>query len=326
MRRTYLSLHGGSGGPRRRRGGVKTVEGTVVFKSSRNIRVETPEGELLCSMRGRFRAAPNRVVAGDRVRVTRLQPGDGVLEEILPRRSEMRRASAGGKIVLVAANVDQLLIVLSAREPAPRWALVDRMLVAAECDGIEPIICLNKWDQVEDSPEERRTLEDVLAMYRALGFPAHALSAVRGAGLESLVGWLRGKTTALSGHSGVGKTTLLNKLYPGLDLATREVNVVTGKGRHATTAVRLLKLPFGGYAVDTPGFREFQPVGLPRAELGRHYPEFREHVGRCRFNDCLHREEPQCAVRSAVEGGLIPKMRYDNYLQILSSLSDAPQS
>lgn len=300
------------------------IQGTVVLKSSRGVRVETAEGLLDCSLRGRFRTLEDRrwtPVVGDRVIVSLLGAAEGALERVLPRRSELERATAAGTPILVAANVDGLLVVIAARDPPPRWALVDRMLVEAHRSGIEPAICVNKWDQVRGDPGVTEDLERSLAMYRALGYRALPLSAREGMGLDGLIEWLRGKVTAFSGHSGVGKTTLLNRLDPSLRLATCDVNPVTGKGRHTTAAVRLLRLPFGGYAVDTPGFREFQPVDLSPPELGRHYPEFREWIARCRYKDCLHRTEPGCAVQEAVRGGMIPKMRYDNYLQVLSALA-----
>jgi ribosome biogenesis GTPase len=296
------------------------------MRSSRNLRVDTEEGVLLCSLRGKFRTRESsgcQPVAGDRVVVSKLDRAEGVLEQVLPRRTEVQRATAGGRLVLVAANVDGLLVVLSARDPPPRWSLVDRMLVAAYRDDLEAAICLNKWDQVEGADVERKSLEEVLKLYRSLGYVSFAVSARDGAGLEDLARWLHDRVTVFSGHSGVGKSTLLNRLVPDLDLETLEVNPVTGKGRHTTTRVLLLPLPGGGYAVDTPGFREFQPVDLPPAELGRHYPEFRDHVARCRFSDCLHQGEPKCAVRQALEAGRISKFRYDNYLQVLRALLQA---
>lgn len=306
------------------------LRGTVVLKSSRRVRVETPEGVLDCALRGRFRRLddPRWVpVVGDQVIVSRTGGSEGALERVLQRRTELERATAGGTAVLVAANVDGLLVVQSAREPSPRWALVDRMLVAAHRAEIEPALCLNKWDQVRQSPAEAEELERILAMYRSLGYPAFVSSATEGTGLEGIAEWMRDRVTALAGHSGVGKTTLLNRMDPDLDLATCDVNPVTGKGRHTTSSSRLLKLPGGGYAVDTPGFREFQPVELTPPELGRHYPEFREAIARCRFKDCLHLREPGCGVREAVAAGLIPNMRYENYLQVLSSLhpSEGPR-
>jgi ribosome biogenesis GTPase len=309
--------------------GAERLEGIVIQKSSRDVRIETAQGILVSTFRGRFRQqhkGGSFVVAGDRVEVSRVGESEGVLERILPRRTEVTRATAGGKPIVVAANMDRLLVVLAARDPPPRWALVDRMLVSAHRDSLEPAIALNKWDQAEMTPSVVKELEEILDLYRGLGYPAFALSALNGSGLDKVIEWLRGKSTAFSGHSGVGKSTLLNALDPSLGLQTGDVNVVTGKGRHITTAVRLFKLPFGGHAADTPGFREFQPVALSPGELGRHYPELRAAMAGCRYKDCLHRSEPSCAVRDAVSRGGISKMRYDNYLQILTSLLEMGKS
>lgn len=301
----------------------RKVEGVVVRKGSKDIRVDTPDGTLLCSLRGRFRRGErgrSPVVVGDRVLVSVLSETEGVLESILPRRSELMRGTAGGRPNVVAANVDRLLVVLAARSPPPRWSLVDRMLVAAERDSLEPAICLNKKDQVAAGSQDARSLESALEVYRGLGYVSFSISALRGTGLEPLESWLKDEVTVFSGHSGVGKSTLLNCLIPGLEVGTGRVNAVTGKGRHTTAAVSLFGLPSGGYVADTPGFREFFPVGLKRAELGRHYPEFRRVQVSCRYSDCLHRVEPSCAVRDGVESGEISRLRYDNYLQILSTL------
>ena len=292
-------------------------------KGSKDVRADTPNGTLLCSLRGRFRKGEggrSPVVVGDRVLVSELSATEGVLEAILPRRSELVRGTSGGTPIVVAANVDRLLVVLAAKEPPPRWALVDRMLVAAERDSLEPGICVNKQDQVAAGTSNAELLGTTLEMYRELGYASFSVSARLGTGLEPLASWLQDEVTVLSGHSGVGKSTLLNCLVPGLDLGTGHVNAVTGKGRHTTSAVSLFRLPGGGYVADTPGFREFLPVDLKPAELGRHYPEFRRVQAGCRYKDCLHRVEPTCGVKDAVESGQISRLRYENYLQILSTL------
>jgi len=300
------------------------MEGMVVQKSSRDVRVETESGLLLCSLRGKLRAEGREgspVVAGDRVLVSDLGKGQAVIEKILPRKSELTRATAGGRRRVVAANVDSVLVVVAARDPEPRWSLVDRMLVAAERQGLEPAVCVNKWDLVTPGDAQ---LESLLGLYRDLKYTVFAASARLGQGVEDLAGWLRMRVTVFSGHSGVGKTTLLSRLRPDLEFSTVEVNPVTGKGRHTTSFVRFVKLPGGGYAVDTPGFREFQLVELRPEELGRYYREFREIPGSCRYADCLHRTEPECAVRAGVDRGIISKIRYENYLHVLSALPGSP--
>jgi ribosome biogenesis GTPase len=293
------------------------LEGVVVQRSSSDVRVDTPGGSLRCVLRGRLRGcAP--VVAGDRVVVLPLREGEGRIENILPRRSELVRGTASGKPIVVAANLDRLLVMLSAREPPPRWALVDRMLASAARDGLEAGICLNKWERVAGEPAAAAALEGILSLYRGLGYAAFAISALRSEGIAPLEDWLQGRVTAISGHSGVGKTTLINAMNPSLTLRTGVVSTVTGKGRHTTSAVSLYPLPLGGYVADTPGFREFALVGMTPAELGRYYPEFQRFLSRCRYQDCLHSTEPACAVRQAVQAGDVSKFRFDNYLQILS--------
>ncbi len=300
------------------------LEGIVIQKSSRDVRVDVGPEVLRCEFRGRMREreAGRVVVVGDRVAVTRLADGEGVVEIVHARRNELVRETAGREKVLVAANVDQVLIVLSAFEPAPRWALADRMLIAAERDDVVPAIALNKADQALEASGARQELRETLGIYERAGYPTFAVSAVTGEGLDRLKAWLQGKVTVFSGHSGVGKSTLLNALRPDLALGTGEVNEVTKKGRHTTTAVSLHRLPGGGHAADTPGFREFLPSDLSPSELGRHYPEFRSvfEGARCRFTDCLHRTEPACPIRKGVESGAIPQLRYQSYLQILATL------
>ena len=297
-------------------------EGIVIHKSTSHVRVEVEGGILRCALRGKLRdqgGGRSPLLVGDTVVVTPAGEGEGVIERILPRRTELVRGTAGGKPVLVAANMEQVLVLLAAREPSPRWGLVDRMLVAARRDDLAPAITLNKIDQLDDDSKLRGEIAPILLEYRALGYPTFEISALRGDGLGDVMTWLSGKITAISGHSGVGKSTLLNALIPGLSIETGEVNEVTGKGRHTTTAAALYRLPAGGYIADTPGFREFVPVGTSPAEIGRHFPEIRGLLGGCRYNDCLHREEPSCAVRAAVEAGGIPRRRYESYLKLVSS-------
>ena len=308
-------------------------EGLVVHKSSRNVRVRTPEKTWLCFLRGKFRAQGSGglpVVVGDRVAFRPTAEAEGVLEEVLPRKSELRRArSASGRRrrggrqeqQVIAANMDQVLCVLAARAPEPRWGLADRVLIASRLDEIDAGICVNKWDQVEDDMEAASELEETMDIYRRLGYPVHRASALHGRGCEELERWLRDKVTVLSGHSGVGKSTLLNALSPGEDVPTREVSESTGKGRHMTTAATLYELPEGGFLVDTPGYREYGLFDLDAPTLALYYVEFEPHVSACRYKDCLHVREPECAVLAAKARGEISEFRYQNYQRILASLT-----
>jgi ribosome biogenesis GTPase / thiamine phosphate phosphatase len=223
---------------------------------------------------------------------------------------------------VAAANIDQVVIVVSASPPPPRWALADRILVEAGCQDLAASIAVNKIDLAPNGSAERTAIEDAAAVYRAAGFPVYLIGASTGEGFESFTAHFLGKTSTLAGHSGVGKTTILNRLVPEAGFPIGEVNPVTGKGRHKTTWSVLVKLPGGGYVADTPGFREFGLVGILPEDLGKHYPEFLPMISGCRFKDCLHREEPRCVLRAAVEEGRISRLRYRNYLQILKSLVD----
>ncbi len=298
----------------------KQLQGQVVRKSSRHLEVETAAGRLRCSLRGKFRQRRRgaSILVGDLVTVTALGDGEGVVEAVSPRTTELTRSTAGGRPVAIAANIDQVLLVLSAREPSPRWALVDRVFVAAHRQNLDPAVFVNKLDRLVESPEEVRELERLLEVYRQLGYPAFAGSALSGEGLDALRDWLRDSITVLTGHSGVGKSTLLNALSPDLELVTGDVSQRTGKGRHTTTAVTLFPMPFPGFVADTPGFREFALAGVEAAEVGRFFPEFRPFIGACRFRNCLHVSEPGCQVLAAVDRGEISKSRYDGYLQIVA--------
>ena len=313
---------------------ASALEGFVIHKSSRNVRVRAGSEVLLCTLRGRFRdekTGRSPVVVGDRVTVEPCGEGEAVLEEILPRKTEIRRARAlrrgrrlrPGKApaeeLVVASNVDQVLIVMASCTPPPRWALIDRVLISTAWEKVEGAICLNKWDQVEDEDEVREDLEECLGVYEDLGYGCFRLSALGRTGIEALATWLKDKVTVFSGHSGVGKSTLINALCPDLDIQTSHVNRVTGKGRHTTTAATLYELPGGGCLIDTPGYREYGLSNIESAQLSRYYSEFSEHLSLCRFGNCLHLDEPGCKVIEAVEKGAISDLRYQNYLQILSA-------
>ena len=261
---------------------------------------------------------------------TILAPGDRVLVEsvdgepwvraVAPRRSKLSRP--GGEHARVseqifAANIDVLVVVAAVAKPAFKAGLVDRYLIAAEVGNVAPILCINKMDLVESEAPE-------LAAYRELGIQVIATSCETGEGLDDLRKALRGKLCVFAGHSGVGKSSLLNSLQPELDLATREVSEATQRGKHTTSAARLYELDDGLRIIDTPGIRQLGLWGVSPEEVAYYFPEIAEQAATCKFRDCTHTHEPDCAVRQAVDAGQLPRLRFESYLRIRESLEEAP--
>jgi len=275
--------------------------------------VLTPEGEQMrLHMRRTLRDRP---VVGDMVIAKRSGDG-GVLETILPRDNTLTRLDDRGRKQLLAANIDYLIII-SSIEPVLKVRLIDRYLTLAHNQGITPMIVLNKIDL----PEKNREVEKI-NFYRELGYPVHSVSAVTGDGIDEFRNEVNGKKVFLVGQSGVGKSTLINKLIPGLDI---HVNVISGhtlKGKHTTSAAQAYRFGETGMVIDTPGIRSFALHGIEPAHVQRGFIEFADHSSGCSFDNCLHQEEPDCSVRDAVEKGKISETRYDSYLRILDSLQN----
>ncbi len=249
------------------------------------------------------------LAVGDRVLLSKRG-----IEEILPRTTVLSRPDPHNPHVerVIAANIDAVVIVASARAPAFRPGLVDRYLIAIERSGAEPVLCVNKIDLLEAGEQ----LSD-LAPYHDLGLAIVRCSANTGHGLDLFLERLAGKLCVLVGHSGVGKSSLLNALHPELALATGAVSEANQKGRHTTSSSRLYEIPNGPSIIDTPGIREFGLWDVSPGELRRHFHEFDAHAGACAFADCTHTHEPDCAVKQAVEAGVIPMARYRAYCRIL---------
>lgn len=267
-------------------------------------------------MRGKLHGEGSLPLVGDRVAFRVLGGDEGSIEKILPRRTVLSRQVGEGRRAkqhVYCANVEIVVIVCAAAAPPLRPALIDRLLVTARYEELTPIICLNKID-LDAGGEAARTLE----VYGPAGYEVFPVSALTGEGLESLAVRLTDRISVFAGHSGVGKTSLLNALIPGFSRYTRPVTR-RARGRHATTEVYLVSLPRGGYVVDTPGFREFTVWGVAPEDLGSYYPEFLPYAARCRFHNCLHHNDPDCAVRRAVADGAIPALRYQNYLRLLET-------
>jgi ribosome biogenesis GTPase len=233
-----------------------------------------------------------------------------VIERVESRRAVLTRKIRGQKHVLVA-NVDQVLIVASAGDPPLKPSLIDRYLISAAAGGIRPVICINKVDLV-DLVE----LQPVIGTYSQLGYDILATSNRSGIGISRLKFLLTGRETALAGQSGVGKTSLINALEPGLDLKTVEVTTETRQGKHTTTAARLLRLSFGGWVVDTPGIRQMELWDVASAEVEGYFREFHPFLRECRYPNCSHMHESRCGVKRAVVRGLISHLRYESYCRI----------
>jgi ribosome biogenesis GTPase / thiamine phosphate phosphatase len=267
------------------------------------------------SLRGRLKITAGKLAVGDDV-VLEDAGGAWVIAEILPRRSVLaRRAPGGYGERVVAANVDQVVVVFAAASPEPHPRMLDRFLVIAEANSLQTRIVVNKIDLVDPAAARTR-----FADYPVAGYPVYFTSTVTGEGLKELALELRGRTSALAGPSGVGKSSLLNALYPGLNLRVGAISQSVNKGRHTTVGALLHPLPDGGYVADTPGLREVGMWGLSPDSLDRCFPEFVGYLGQCRFADCHHVVEPDCAVRAAVAAGELSPRRYDSYVRLRQEL------
>lgn len=282
------------------------MHGRVVAAHGRQYIVETGDGTRLpCFPRGK----KSEVACGDEVEFARSSADQGVIEKILPRRSLLYRSNEIRQ-KLIAANVDQLVVVV-ASEPAFSDDLVTRALIAAESEDIEVLIALNKCDLTDRLAEARRQT----AVFTALGYRVLELSALRHA--EDLRPHLQGRTSVLVGQSGMGKSTLVNALIPEARAATREISQALDSGKHTTTHATLYHLDADSHLIDSPGLQEFGLGHLGRGEIEYAFREFRPYLGQCRFRDCRHDREPDCALRPAVEAGTVDKSRFASYRRLV---------
>lgn len=304
----------------------RTILGRVLSVHGVQSKVLGDDGQLyVCAIRQILKSLStdqrNVVVAGDRVsfrvegrsggQSTKGSAADGMIESVHGRHGMIRRTSRGRQHILVA-NVDLVLIIATAAQPTIKPALIDRMLLTAQQCEVDPVIVVNKIDLIDPI-----TIASLLGVYAAMGFRVLTASATTGQNIDYLRALMRDRQTVLAGQSGVGKSSLLNAMEPGLGLAVGRVSDDTDKGRHTTTASRMIPLREGGCVFDTPGIRQFQLWDISAGEVSGLMPDFRPYVSHCRYPDCLHLAEDDCAVKDAVADGRIDARRYDSYCHLI---------
>jgi len=293
--------------------------GTVLERDGSVYRVATPAGEIRAVLSGKAKREAHKVVVGD---VVRLEPEPGgalhAIVGIEPRRTVLeRRVPEGRGTRPIAANVDQVFVVTATTHPEPIPQLIDRLLVVAEANDIAAAVVVNKVDLAAGS--------EIIERCRRAGYPVFPVSVVTGAGLAELVAALTGRTSIVTGPSGVGKSSILNAVQPGLQLRTGAVSGRVRRGRHTTVAAVMLPLERGGYLVDTPGFSEVGVWDIDPASLDQCFADFKPFLGECRYGDCRHQSEPGCRIREAVEQGAIAQGRWESYGALLAELESAPR-
>lgn len=292
-----------------------THTGLIIKAQSGFFTIETAQGFVVCQLRGKLkrgRAMGDIAAVGDHVRITELTDGSGVIEEVEERKRAIVRLDPrpqGEYQQILLANPDQAVFVFACANPDPRLKMLDRYLVIAEKQKVPAVVVANKIDLVDDPKK-------IFGLYESIGYRVLYTSTKLNAGLDELEEILMGKVSALAGPSGVGKSSLLNKIQPGLGLAVNEISAAMNKGKHTTVTRQMFPLEGGGYVADTPGWKSLALWDTEPEELDAYFPELRELVQHCQFSDCTHTHEPDCAVRRALEEGKIHPERYASYLRL----------
>ncbi|SMC55948.1 ribosome small subunit-dependent GTPase A [Sporomusa malonica] len=286
------------------------LNGIVVKTYNSYYYIQSGNKVITCNLRGRFKKERFSLLVGDQVTYTLTGPDKGVIEEILPRRSMLKRP--------MVANVDQVVLTFAAVNPDINPALVDKFLVIAELSELEIIICINKIDLADSEPVAK-----LVERYEHIGYKVLTVAAKLGIGIDALHSLLYSKISVFAGPSGAGKSTILNAVQPGLELMTGEVSHKIGRGKHTTRFAELLPLIGGGFVVDTPGFSFTEFNDIEEAHLMDYFPEIAQISSQCKFSTCLHYKEPQCAVKQAAADGNIHAERYQSYLEILTEIKES---
>lgn len=299
------------------------MDGLVIRNTGSSYFVATDAGETLeCKIKGNFRLkgirTTNPVAVGDRVTIKINDDNTAYITDIHKRKNYIiRRASNLSKEShILAANLDQVFLIVTLAQPVTSTTFIDRFLATCEAYSVPAVLVINKVDLLTD-PEELELLNLITYLYSSIGYPVVHTSAKNNQGIEDLEKLLANKITLLSGNSGVGKSSLINKLLPDANLRTGKISHTHHTGMHTTTFSEMFRLPQGGYIIDTPGVKGFGTIDFEREEVGHYFPEIFEFSHQCRYNNCTHTHEPGCAVREAVENSQIAQSRYSSYLSIL---------
>ena len=298
------------------------MEGLVIKSTGSWYEVLTDQGKSInCRIKGKFRTldikTTNPIAVGDRVQIDPEPDQEtGLITTLHPRKNYIIRKSVNlsKQAQIIAANLDQAFLIVTLASPRTSMGFIDRFLVTAEAYEIPAKLIFNKLDLFND--EGLKILEEYQSIYENAGYPCYSVSALKETNLDQIRELLKDKVTLVSGHSGVGTSTLINALLPGKELKTGQISDWSDKGKHTTTFAEMFQLPFGGYLIDTPGIRELGVFDIEKQDLGRLFPEIRKLMGNCRFHNCRHINEPGCAVLEALDKGELETSRYDSYLSI----------